>query len=65
MIRKILILLFLYIPILNAEPLLNCEWDNRKGTPCVTIATRAKYNQVRAVLLFFNYTFVPQSFVSA
>ena len=48
---------------LHAKPV---EWDNSwhpPKPPCVTIATRAKYNQVR-VLLFFNYTFVPQSFVS-
>ena len=37
MIRKIFLFMFFYIPFLQAEILPNCKWDNRKGTPCITI----------------------------
>ena len=39
MIKKYLIFLLIifYTPVLNAKTLSNCEWDNRKGVPCLTI----------------------------
>ena len=34
---KTLFILFLLISASNAVPLENCEWNNNKGTPCITI----------------------------
>ena len=38
MLHKILIFLIFLISDLYAENLKNCEWDNRKGTPCIVIS---------------------------
>ena len=45
---KIIVFFILLITNLYAENLKNCEWDNRKGTPCIVISktpNTSKFNQ--------------------
>ena len=40
MLKRFLIFLFFVTICINAhaEELKNCEWENKKGTPCITIS---------------------------
>lgn len=38
MLKKIVILFFIFPFVVNAQNLKKCEWDNREGTPCIIVS---------------------------
>ncbi len=57
LIFKICLIFFFSISLFNAIALENCEWDNRNGTPCLTISktsNTSNYNKGNIIKKVFN-----------
>ena len=57
MLIRALIILFLLFSNLNAKDLKKCEWDNRKGIPCLTVSktsNTSEYNKNNITKKVFN-----------